>query len=251
MSRTLSRSEFDYSSLSKELRGKLVSLANCIRKHTEHQVQHTLSKGRELLEAIDLLAKARCEYVFKDWVENTCHISVRTAYNYISAYERFGDYESLAHNFTLEGLYLLAAESTPEESVQTAINLAEKGEKITRGRACELIRRHKENGHDRGDAGSNGDGGEDGSGAASPRDQEAPQQEAGPALGAGADQRESPCVGDLEVTRLQRSIDAAFKTLASDLDLLNKLQPWHDHEAVMISIDIAFSSYRKWKREAA
>lgn len=272
MSQAIIRQEFNYSPLGKETRGRLVSLANNIRRSTKSHIENAIQMGMLLNEAIELLARNRLESSFKGWVERECGFSLRTAYNYINVFNRFGECATVAQNLTLGGLYVLSPDDVPEEAVQTAINLAQKGERVTAKIAYELKARFSDEGSED-DEDENPPGAGEGdhhagaAGEAAAGDQDPDPEEAGPAFGDAPDRAEDTPVGDLvaatagaadtaatvsteaiESEQLIRNLDAAFKVLASDLGLLHKQIHCREYDDLITSLDLAYGVYKRWKR---
>lgn len=130
MSKELAAQVFDYSALSKDAKGKLIYLAGEIRKQSKAHASSGLELGRLFAESRGLLGES-----FKTWVERESWHSVRSAYNYILAWENFGDCANL-HNIELSAMYELAKN---EKAKNKALKLAEKGVKVTHAMAKELV----------------------------------------------------------------------------------------------------------------
>ena len=130
MPKELTAPSFDYSTLSKDAKGKLICLAGEIRKQSKSHASSGLELGRLFSESKGLLGES-----FKTWVERESWHSVRSAYNYISAWENFGDCANL-HNIELSAMYELAKSETAKRK---ALKLAERGVKVTHSVAKELV----------------------------------------------------------------------------------------------------------------
>lgn len=147
MGKDMARVAFDYSDLPKDLKGKLIILAGSIKKAGLNHIEFAIQMGQELTTANELLAKHGKEGLFGSWIKAECGIGRTTAYNYMNAFERFGSSDcSSLEQFTAEAMYLLSADKVPEEAVETAINLAAKGTRITKDAAQELKRRFSSDG---------------------------------------------------------------------------------------------------------
>lgn len=127
--------EFDYGGLDAEKQAKLNELGVSVRKTC---LKSIMEIGGLLSEARDVLAKAGKEGRFSAWLSEVCGIDKSTAYNYLKAYSSFSDVANL-EQFTAGAIYKLAATATPELAVAKAIKLADKGEKITKKKAAELV----------------------------------------------------------------------------------------------------------------
>ncbi len=106
-------------------------------------VESILEMGKHLAEAQELLANHHGG-TFNAWIEERCGLERRTAYRYIAAFRVFSGCDNLSQLFDASAMYLLAAESTPEEALQDALERAESGERITYSTAKEIVASHKE-----------------------------------------------------------------------------------------------------------
>ena len=126
---------FDYSDVPADTKGKLIWYAGEIFKHEKACVENGLAAGKMLIEARELCGQRR----FSDWVEMECGFSIRTAYNYMSAFEAFGKCATVAH-IELGAMYELAKN---EKAKKRAIKLSEKGVKVTQSMAKRLCQEEK------------------------------------------------------------------------------------------------------------
>jgi hypothetical protein len=142
MSKALTK--FDYEGLDKQ---KLVYFAGQLSKCAREHASSGMEIGRIIAEAHELFALAGQGGKFTAWVEYELRLSRQTAYNYMWAWQRFGNCKSLLQ-FTQEALYTLASPKVPEPAAFAAIKLADKGEQVDKKKAKELIGRcgHKTNG---------------------------------------------------------------------------------------------------------
>ena len=101
-----------------------------------------LKTAKYLKEAQHVLAKAGCEGRFKEWVEESCPFSRRTAYNYLQVEDVFGNCATVAQ-FELSALIALSKKSTPKEAIEEAIKETKEGYFVTGKRAKEIIESHK------------------------------------------------------------------------------------------------------------
>jgi Protein of unknown function (DUF3102) len=118
---------------------ELEACGMAIDKAKAHTVRAIIEIGRQLKIAHDLLANNQ-NGTFEKWVTERCGFTPRTARNYLSVWEAFGDSKpERLSAFTAESLYHLAKDSTPEEAVAEAMKLASKGESINLKRAKEIV----------------------------------------------------------------------------------------------------------------
>lgn len=81
---------------------------------------------------------------FKDWLETEFpEWSQRTAYNYLTVWEKFGSADFAVDGIAPSALYLLSAPSTPEASREMAKQLVQSGYKVSHSVAEELVRQTK------------------------------------------------------------------------------------------------------------
>lgn len=125
---------FDYSLIDKDTKGKLIWYGAEIKKQATRHVEAGLSAGKLLREARELCG----EKPFRDWAPSEAGCSVRTAYNYISAYESFGECANFAH-IELSAMYVLTKNNGARKA---ALKLAAKGTSVTHEMAKELVSQH-------------------------------------------------------------------------------------------------------------
>lgn len=129
---------FDYAALDADIQISLRQRAERIRAYTKRYV---LEVGKELVEARNELRHNKSGG-FEGWVTLEFGWSRRTAYNFISVYESFGNCANFAQlEIADSALYLLAPAS--EVARNDAIERAEAGEKITYNIARDIIDAHK------------------------------------------------------------------------------------------------------------
>jgi hypothetical protein len=104
-----------------------------------------LKIGEQLSAAHDLFAGAGRDGEFRPWVKRRCYFSLRTAYRYRDVHRRFAGQKcaTVAH-FEQRALYCLAKEDCPQEAVDKAIEMADRGERITLHAAQLLLKDHVE-----------------------------------------------------------------------------------------------------------
>jgi hypothetical protein len=138
---------FDYGDLPTSVASALEEHAKAITK-TQEQVRRisaegVIAIGRELKAAQERLANHRVG-TFQKWVKQRCGITPKSAYRAISAFDAFGYCDKLSQYFDASSLYLLSAESCPEEATAEALKLAADGQRITHKVAKELRAKYSE-----------------------------------------------------------------------------------------------------------
>lgn len=143
MSKELSTATFDYSALDKDDKGKLLCLAGEIKREKAKHATSGLSIGKSVATAHAILAKDGKDGEFSRWVELECGFGRTSAYNYMWAWQRFGNC-STVEQFDSGALYALASPKAPEKAAKEAEKLADKGHKITLDTAKELLDKFRE-----------------------------------------------------------------------------------------------------------
>lgn len=127
-SEQINTSEFDYETLTIEQRALVKQCTGEIRERLQRSAQDIWEIGQRLFDVRAQLKHGQ----FDSWLKTEFGWSRRTAYNFIKVYEAFGERAKLAQiDIAASALYLLAAESTPQEVREEYLLKAEKGEKIT------------------------------------------------------------------------------------------------------------------------
>lgn len=127
-SKQIDNSEFDYETLTSEQRTLVKQCTGEIRERLQRSAQDIWEIGQRLFDVRAQLKHGQLE----SWLKAEFGWSRRTAYNFIKVYEAFGERAKLAQvDIATSALYLLAAESTPQEVREEYLLKAEKGEKIT------------------------------------------------------------------------------------------------------------------------
>lgn len=128
--------------------------AQALELHAENiaKVQDTVRRvgaegvitlGKELKAAQSLLASPdKTEGTFNKWIVERCGFSKSSAYNALAAFKAFGSCPTVGQHFDCRALYLLSADSCPEEATKEAVRLAKKGEQITHKRAKAIKGKH-------------------------------------------------------------------------------------------------------------
>jgi N6-adenosine-specific RNA methylase IME4 len=133
---------FDYGNLPAADAKALEEHAAMVRSRQGGIVENMLIIGEELKAAQRLLANNKTG-VFNKWIAERCGFTRQSAYKAIAAYNAFGYCKpELQYQFDVSSLYLLSADCCPEPATKKALRLAEKGERITKKRAKELIEAH-------------------------------------------------------------------------------------------------------------
>lgn len=101
-----------------------------------------ISIGENLVIAHDQLGGVGREGKFRAFVETECGYSLRSAYNYMAAFQAFGKCATVAH-LEDSAMYALAQKDTPEKAMKEVLRLTEKGIKVTQKQAKEIINKHK------------------------------------------------------------------------------------------------------------
>ena len=95
--------------------------------------------GEKLIQVKQKLGHGR----FGAWLKAEFDWSQDTAERFMNVAKRLPNIPHGAE-FEAKALYLLAAPSTPEEALQSVLELAEKGETISHAKVKEIVERHKE-----------------------------------------------------------------------------------------------------------
>ncbi len=133
-----------YQELDEAEQSEVDSYTQKIRSQISDMLKNVLEIGKHLCEVQTLLANHH-KGTFVSWLETDFGWSFRSAYYLISVYERFGSFANFAElPIGQSALYLLAADSTPEQARDEAIQRAEDGEAITNKTAKEIVGRHRE-----------------------------------------------------------------------------------------------------------
>lgn len=132
MSKAITTTQFDYAMVDEDTKGKLIWYAAEIQRQGVSHVETGLEMGRLLTESRDLCNDKK---TFEMWVDRECRHSIRTAYNYMSAFEHFGSCAKFAQ-IELSAMYELAKN---EIAKNRALKLADKGQRITYSVAKDLV----------------------------------------------------------------------------------------------------------------
>lgn len=138
---------FDYGELPQQDVKALEKHAIAVLAINERQRKTTadniLKLGKELADAQKRLSH-RGNGTFGKWCVERCGISRMTAHNAITAFGVFGgaNCKTVLQSFDATALYLLSAETCPEDATKDAINAAKRGEVITKKAALEFIEKY-------------------------------------------------------------------------------------------------------------
>lgn len=143
MSKAIAVAVFDYAQVDKDTKGKLIALAGQVKRERAKHASSGMALGEAISEAHQLLAGDGRDGSFANWVEAECGFSRTSAYRYMWTWQRFGKCSSLEH-FTSEALEKLATPTTPEPAVKEAMKLADKGQRINKDKATEILNRFRE-----------------------------------------------------------------------------------------------------------
>ena len=134
---------FDYTTVGKEEKGKLIYLAGEIKKANSSHLKFGIAVGEAVAKAHALLACDGKDGQFSAWVEAECGFGRTTAYKYMQVWDAFNDCEVI-DQFDLSALQTLSAPKAPEKARIEAVKLAKKGEHITNDRSKELCDQFRE-----------------------------------------------------------------------------------------------------------
>jgi hypothetical protein len=116
----------------------IVETQDRVRKTTAEGV---LKIGKELEAARDRLAR-HGNGTFGTWCVERCGISRMSANRAMQAYSQFKDCNTVLQTFDATAMYLLSAESCPEDAAAEAMDRAKTGEQITAKLAKQIIKSH-------------------------------------------------------------------------------------------------------------
>lgn len=126
--KNISATQFNYGNLDSQQREQIQQATEEIKQRLRRAAQDIWEIGKMLSVVQSQLQRGQ----FDDWIKTEFDWSRRTAYKFISVYKRFDRQINFAEvNIATSALYLLAAESTPENIRQDFIDRAQQGVKIT------------------------------------------------------------------------------------------------------------------------
>lgn len=140
--KTTEVTNFDYQVLDSQQRSEIEQATAEIRERLRKAAQDIWEIGRMLFEVQSKLQRGQ----FDEWIKTEFDWSRRTAYKFISVYKRFDNSVNLEEiNIATSALYLLAAESTPEEIREEFIQKAQEGEKVTHQQVLKVVKKARDN----------------------------------------------------------------------------------------------------------
>lgn len=129
--------KFNYQDLDSQQRTEVEQATAAIKERLRKAAQDIWEIGKMLSDVQSKLQRGQ----FDDWIETEFDWSRRTAYKFISVYKRFDRDVNLEEiNIATSALYLLAAESTPEDIRQEFIQKAQEGEKVTHQQVLKVVK---------------------------------------------------------------------------------------------------------------
>lgn len=136
---------FDYeangltvSSEVKSLEKHAKAICETIERVRKTTAEGVMKLGAELSAAHAKLSN-HGDGTFGKWCQERCGISRMQAQRMMSVHAEFSDCNTMLQTSEPTALYLLSAQSCPEEATQEAVERAEKGERITAKLAREII----------------------------------------------------------------------------------------------------------------
>jgi hypothetical protein len=130
MNKKLIYTMFDYSTVDKDVKSKLIVLAGQVKQAAKDFITAGLAIGEAISEAHELFSGKGRDGQFRRWVELEAGLSKSYAYNWMNAYERSKKCPNFGH-FPPSVTQLLAAPSVPDEAVKDVEKAVEKGQKPT------------------------------------------------------------------------------------------------------------------------
>lgn len=132
--------DFDYFSLDEEQRLIIQQRTGEIRERLRRSAQDIWEIGQKLADVRSRLKHGQ----FDVWLKAEFGWSRRTAYNFISVYETFGERATLAQvDIATSALYLLAAPSTSQKVRDEFLSKAKVGASVTHKELREIIQKEK------------------------------------------------------------------------------------------------------------
>lgn len=130
--------KFEYTSVQQAAR--LRHHKTAIQLLEEQMKRNIIDIGKHLAEAQEELRHNK-QGGFREWVETELGWSIRTAYNYLSVFSQFGNRANFAQlGLPTSAMYVLAAQSTPEEAREEILQRAEQGEQLSFKQIEEAVR---------------------------------------------------------------------------------------------------------------
>jgi hypothetical protein len=132
-----------YEEIPKTSANKLERCATAIDRAHAKGIELIFEVGKQLQIAHDELAN-HGDGCFGKWCKERCGIDRSTAHHYRNVVEVFGKHKELIccpgqQTFDAKSLYYLSRDVTPEEAITDALKAAKKGDRITLGKAKEIV----------------------------------------------------------------------------------------------------------------
>jgi phage N-6-adenine-methyltransferase len=135
---------FDYASLDSESRIIIKQRTDEIKTLVRNTAQNLIYIGQKLSEVQEHLRHNKSGG-FSGWLKLEFDWEKRTAYNYISVFNKFGNCANFAQlDIAVSALYYLSSPSVPEEARMEVLERANSGETITPSIAKSIVESHKE-----------------------------------------------------------------------------------------------------------
>lgn len=132
---------FDYESVDKETKGKLIHLAGQVKRNGTDFIKSVVEIGEAIHIANELLAGQR-KGAFKSWVECETGLSERTAYDWMNVYTRSLDFAIIAKTPPTVA-YLLSGPNVPDAAIEDFEKQIGKGTRPTVAAAKATLERYK------------------------------------------------------------------------------------------------------------
>jgi hypothetical protein len=131
---------FDYTPLATKTANKVKEAADRIRQTVKRTIEDIIAVGKDLVTVKETLPHGQ----FTPWLRAEFGWTERTARNFMAVAEQFGKTEMIS-DLKIEptAAYLLAAPSAPDEARETAVKLAEEGERITPKVAKQILAKER------------------------------------------------------------------------------------------------------------
>jgi hypothetical protein len=131
---------FDYSRLPAELAEEARAIAARVREKTKSMTVTVLELGRDLTYVKSRLGHG----AFGAWLEAEFRGGVRTAQNYMRAFDAFGDKCEIVSHLPPTAVYALASPSVPERTRARVVKRLSAGEAVDAAEVRALVREAKE-----------------------------------------------------------------------------------------------------------
>ena len=140
MSDTLVAQGFDYSALPTDVADTARAAADRIKGRHQHQMAAVIGTGRDLRAMKELLEHGQ----YLKWLDAEFAWTDRTARNYMSVAQQFGDKTEIISDLPLTEVYRLASPSTPSSVRDAVVARLEAGDRVEPVEVREQVRDAKE-----------------------------------------------------------------------------------------------------------